>query len=378
MGWAVSIFFQETDFVQTGVGGGSWVRFVILTGCVTPINLARSRTVGSPKDLNQPEMYVSALVRAAQLNNVEALTRWLADDEQAEAGPFYKWFRYFAERLMAMAPSPEHGFAARPIRPVAPPKIGRNDICPCGSGKKFKQCHLESEQSVAWKIGSPTPMMRAMAASQIIQGLDLDVLDAVPLDRCSPLVLAEMAAAYQKEGELDTALTLLKRMLDGDREDPFLLIDYWIARYAEWLVDAGLQDEGERFLLDEYKNLRKIEGWQVAQKLAAFHIDQGNLEGAESWVDIAMEGKPDNPFNHYLRGLLRHGGEQWDEAAASYEQAQALSSGFREQEQAYMAELVAESLERARNRQPLMEESGEEEGEVMEQPPLTEPDEENR
>ncbi len=22
-----------------------------------------------------------------------------------------------------------------------PPKVGRNDPCPCGSGKKFKQCH---------------------------------------------------------------------------------------------------------------------------------------------------------------------------------------------------------------------------------------------
>jgi preprotein translocase subunit SecA len=21
-------------------------------------------------------------------------------------------------------------------------KIGRNDVCPCGSGKKFKKCHL--------------------------------------------------------------------------------------------------------------------------------------------------------------------------------------------------------------------------------------------
>ena len=22
-----------------------------------------------------------------------------------------------------------------------PPKVGRNDPCPCGSGKKFKKCH---------------------------------------------------------------------------------------------------------------------------------------------------------------------------------------------------------------------------------------------
>jgi preprotein translocase subunit SecA len=23
----------------------------------------------------------------------------------------------------------------------ADPKIGRNDVCPCGSGKKYKNCH---------------------------------------------------------------------------------------------------------------------------------------------------------------------------------------------------------------------------------------------
>jgi preprotein translocase subunit SecA len=24
---------------------------------------------------------------------------------------------------------------------IAEPKVGRNDLCPCGSGKKYKQCH---------------------------------------------------------------------------------------------------------------------------------------------------------------------------------------------------------------------------------------------
>jgi preprotein translocase subunit SecA len=27
----------------------------------------------------------------------------------------------------------------------AAPKIGRNDLCPCGSGKKFKKCHGASD-----------------------------------------------------------------------------------------------------------------------------------------------------------------------------------------------------------------------------------------
>ena len=29
---------------------------------------------------------------------------------------------------------------AQPVRNVLP-KVGRNDPCPCGSGKKYKQCH---------------------------------------------------------------------------------------------------------------------------------------------------------------------------------------------------------------------------------------------
>jgi uncharacterized protein YecA (UPF0149 family) len=33
----------------------------------------------------------------------------------------------------------EHHFA-EPYR-RAEPKVGRNDPCPCGSGKKFKKCH---------------------------------------------------------------------------------------------------------------------------------------------------------------------------------------------------------------------------------------------
>ena len=33
--------------------------------------------------------------------------------------------------------------ARQPISPIvnSGPKIGRNDPCPCGSGKKYKNCH---------------------------------------------------------------------------------------------------------------------------------------------------------------------------------------------------------------------------------------------
>ncbi|MBF0179445.1 MAG: SEC-C domain-containing protein [Magnetococcales bacterium] len=258
---------------------------------------------------------------------------------------------------MAMTPQPEQGFAAKPAKVVPPPKIGRNDPCPCGSGKKFKQCHIDNEDAVIWKIGSPTHMMRAMATTRILQNLGMEELDKIPAELCAPLALAELAAAYHREGELNTALTLLNRMLVGDRDDPFLLIDYWIARYAEWLVDAGQVGEAERFLLEEHRNQRKVTGWQVAQKLAAFYIDQDNLESAETWVDISLAGNQDNPFTHYLRGLLNHARETWDIAVEAYERADALSHHFQEQERAYMLELLTGALERARQHLPLLDET---------------------
>jgi tetratricopeptide (TPR) repeat protein len=316
--------------------------------------------VGSTKDLNQPEVFAEALVHATLMQDREKLAVWLADDDHVTEHPFWKWYAYFADRLIDMAPVPELGFQSRPKRSVPVPKIGRNDPCPCQSGKKFKQCHMDKEESVAWKIGSPTPTIRAMAISRIIQLSPVEVLDNVPHDKASDVVLTEIAAAYQAGQRLDDALLIIKKVLDGEREDQHILWDYWIARYAEWLVDADRASESEQFLMDEYDAPRKVEAWQVAQKLAAYYVDQGDTENAETWVNSALEGNSENPFNHYLKGLLLHSLENWEEAEAAYTKAKTLSENFKEEEKAYMAPLVEESLEQVKNRQPLNDEEPEE------------------
>ena len=56
------------------------------------------------------------------------------------------------ERLLARKPSPPpmpflpHGREARADSPSSrkPNRIGRNDPCPCGSGKKFKHCCMRT------------------------------------------------------------------------------------------------------------------------------------------------------------------------------------------------------------------------------------------
>ena len=42
------------------------------------------------------------------------------------------------------------GWFAKLFRPAPPPsavRMGRNDPCWCGSGKKYKKCHFESDQT---------------------------------------------------------------------------------------------------------------------------------------------------------------------------------------------------------------------------------------
>jgi uncharacterized protein YecA (UPF0149 family) len=44
------------------------------------------------------------------------------------------------EDVHVHGPDCDHGAPQGPVRNTEP-KIGRNDPCPCGSGKKYKKCH---------------------------------------------------------------------------------------------------------------------------------------------------------------------------------------------------------------------------------------------
>ncbi len=66
-----------------------------------------------------------------------ALKGWAFFTEERYAPPD-------SEADAPLPPAPEEPFRERPYTPPvpyrAPPKVGRNEPCPCGSGKKFKKC----------------------------------------------------------------------------------------------------------------------------------------------------------------------------------------------------------------------------------------------
>jgi len=84
--------------------------------------------------------HLTALYEESQADGDEAYARRLAE----VAGGFVTeaWARAL-DRIIDDMPerAPEEAIAGVPIR--AAPKVGRNELCPCGSGKKFKKCHAD-------------------------------------------------------------------------------------------------------------------------------------------------------------------------------------------------------------------------------------------
>ena len=75
-------------------------------------------------------------------------------------------------------------------------KIGRNELCPCGSGKKFKKCHLgredeiildgtiESNEKIGEKIASLPPVQYGRS-KEMLEALDINAL--TPLEALNKL-----------------------------------------------------------------------------------------------------------------------------------------------------------------------------------------------
>jgi preprotein translocase subunit SecA len=96
---------------------------------------------------------LAAMEHEAELRYQEELAHVVAQHPSADAND---------EAAAALSELNQAAAAAQPARrPVAAaPRIGRNDPCPCGSGKKFKKCHgavLEEEGAVDDDADEPQP-----------------------------------------------------------------------------------------------------------------------------------------------------------------------------------------------------------------------------
>lgn len=170
-----------------------------------------------------------------------------------------------------------------------PNKVGRNDPCPCGSGKKYKKCCLLLEREAPPKVQLGYGHYASPGYLSACDGLDpilaLENLNA----------LAEEAA---ERGDVDQALAIYSKM------EP-------LATQVDML--ANLLQDWQLFCQN---NQRFEEALALARRLAELYEAKGDSEQAASYhadaADCLAElGRLQEAEQLYLDTLERVGYEGW-------------------------------------------------------------------
>jgi len=125
--------------------------------------------------------------------------------------------------------------------------VGRNDPCPCGSGKKYKKCCMLKETSVD---------LEAFRASRTEENLRGEVLRFATGARFKD----EMVEAFSKYhlNKIDTSLLL--------KQDPLENI-----RFLDWFINDHLHSKDNKRIIDIFGELR------------GKHLDEDQKQLLEEW-----------------------------------------------------------------------------------------------
>jgi hypothetical protein len=136
------------------------------------------------------------------------------------------------------------------------PKIGRNDPCPCGSGKKYKQCHLPIEEAAAaeqlrLRRTVDTLLPKIITAAQAQAGAIPAAFDRFWDSKYTPEQLEELDDLEGRGGERFLTWFAFDYRLDDGRT----LVEQLAAGNADIIDTPGLNDD-ETILLRDWAAVR--------------------------------------------------------------------------------------------------------------------------
>jgi hypothetical protein len=242
------------------------------------------------------------------------------------------------------------------------PKIGRNDPCPCGSGKKYKQCHLPIEEAAAaeqlhLRRSIDTLLPKIITAAQAQVGAIPAAFDRFWEGKYTPAQLEDLDDLEGRGGErfltwfafdypLEDGRTLVERLAAGDSGlsdsdheadhqgdspeltdvEARLLRDWANVRLRPYLAQSVRKGQGmqvsdlldERtYAVDDHAASRRVEpGEVVVAHLvpagtryyvagAAAHLTEDTREKLREFADLHLEAlrreQPDATWEDMIR-----------------------------------------------------------------------------
>lgn len=125
--------------------------------------------------------------------------------------------------------------------PYSDQSIGRNEPCPCGSGKKYKRCHGKTSEGVRSAPRSQSSMANGLGAGAMPGGFDPSQID--------PAKMAQLAQAMQRlpRGQMQKIQSLMQRAMAGKDVSKE-------AEMLEKMLPAGLKEMMESFVPAQVQN----------------------------------------------------------------------------------------------------------------------------
>jgi hypothetical protein len=214
------------------------------------------------------------------------------------------------------------------------PKIGRNDPCPCGSGKKYKQCHLPIEEAAAaeqlrLRRSVDTLLPKIIVAAQAQAGAIPAAFERFWDGKYTPAQLEELDDLEGRGGErfltwfafdypLEDGRTLVEQLAAGDHAASDTELPQADQPQADEQIDAPEFSDTETQLLRDWANVRlrpylaqnvhKGQGMQVSDLLdeRSYEVeDQAASRRVEPGEVIVAHLVPAGT-RHYVAGAAAH------------------------------------------------------------------------
>lgn len=175
-------------------------------------------------------------------------------------------------------------------QPKPLPKLGRNDRCYCGSGKKFKQCCQPLESHIPgistediWPV-----LIEILSAEELGEAMKLK---AIPI-----MVILGLAEEAYHNGELEFCCQTLEMLLTDHHGSLKEAADAAVNMLCNTLDDLGENRRKHETLVKFCKSDDKWISSSAHQRLASIYLDAGKPDQAWSAFQTAQRLTPNFPM----------------------------------------------------------------------------------
>jgi len=164
-------------------------------------------------------------------------------------------------------------------------KIGRNEACPCGSGKKYKKCCQQAEKQASHSVISPLVLKKLQSAIDLHQQGELSAAKSIyeevlKIDSVNVDALHYLGLIYYQTGDSQTAVTFISKA-----------INLTPTSLMHCNLGAALQAQGRHNLA--------IEHYQAAITLQPDYAEAYNNLGAA----LQEQGRLTEAIHHFQQAL---------------------------------------------------------------------------